>query len=54
MEISLFLIRLHGVDGLTYTLMDYHLTWYKCCLIETMYSELDRDPYLKGQGHTRH
>ena len=36
----------------TYALMDYHLTWYKWYLIETMCSDLDPDPYLKGQGHT--
>jgi len=84
-------------------LMDYHLTWYKCCphwddvqwpwpwsitqrsrshetfkcqstharvravtyvcidglpsnlvLIETMCSDIDPDPYLKGQGHRTH
>jgi len=39
---------------LTYALMDYHLTRYKCFLIERMCSDLDPNAYHKGQGQTRH
>jgi len=34
--------------------MDYHLTGTNVVIIETMCSDLNSDPYLKGQGHTRH
>jgi len=35
-----------------YALMDNLST--NVVLIETMCSDLDLDPYLNGQGHTRH
>jgi len=35
------------IDGLPSNFVQIYLT-------ETMYNDLDSDPYLKGQGHTIH
>jgi len=40
---------------LTYALMDYHLNLVpNVVLIETMCSDCDPNPYIKGEGHKRH